>query len=67
MDWIMIIPNGTGAILGFIQMFICLVIPSRGEVSSAEIEIQPMEEETEVDVEATASMTSANVQSEAFH
>jgi hypothetical protein len=58
MDWIMIISNGTGAILGFIQMLIWLVIPSRGEVSSAEIEIQPMEEETEVDIEATVSITS---------
>ena len=63
MDWIMIIPNGTGAILGFIQMFICLVIPSRGEVSSAEIEIQPVEEETEVDVEATSSTNSKHSES----
>jgi hypothetical protein len=37
-------------------------------VFSVEIQaVQPVEEVTDVDVEATASMTSANVQSEAFH
>jgi hypothetical protein len=38
-------------------------------VSSGEIEcqaVQLVEEETDVDVEATTSMTSANVQSKAF-
>ena len=68
MDWIIMIPQGSGAIIGFVQMFICLVIPSRDKVFSVEIQaVQPVEEVTDVDVEATASMTSANVQSEAFH
>jgi hypothetical protein len=60
MDWIMIIPNGIGAILGFIQMFICFLVPSREEVSSAKIEVV---EETEVDVEATMSNTSKHSES----
>ncbi len=54
MDWIMIIPNGVGAILGFIQIFICLVIPSREKVPSSDIEtggIHPEEKVTDVDVE----------------
>ena len=29
MDWIILIPNGLGAILGFIQMFLRLVVPAR--------------------------------------
>ena len=63
MDWIIMIPQGLGAIIGFVQMFICLVVPSRGEGSSAEIEIQPLEEETEVDVEATSSINSKHTES----
>ena len=67
MDWIIMIPQGLGAIIGFVQMFICLVVPSGEKVSSVEIQaVQPVEEVTDVDVEATASMTLANVQSKAF-
>ena len=29
MDWIIVIPNGLGSVLGFIQVFLCLVIPNR--------------------------------------
>lgn len=69
MDWIIITPNGVGAILGFIQMFICLVIPNREKESSDKIEsqgVQLTEEEldVDVDVEATASTTSTNFKSE---
>ena len=56
MDWLLIIPNGVGAILGFIQIFICLVIPSREKVPHSEIEsggIQPAEKVTDEDVETT--------------
>ncbi len=69
MDWIIMIPQGSGAIIGFVQMFICLVIPSREKVFSVDFQAVQASggEVTGVDVEATASMTSANVQSEAFH
>ncbi len=63
MDWIMIIPNGVGAILGFVQIFICLVIPSREKASPGEIEIQGVHEEgTDEDVET--SITSTNFESQ---
>lgn len=60
MDWIVIAPQAAGAIIGFIQIFICFVIPSRENASSDEIEcqaIQPVEEGTGMDIEATISMT----------
>mmetsp|Transcript_32691 Transcript_32691/g.68759 ORF Transcript_32691/g.68759 Transcript_32691/m.68759 type:complete len:95 (+) Transcript_32691:95-379(+) len=56
MDWIIMVPNGLGAILGFIQMFLRLVIPSREILpSSSEIE-RP--EVMDVEIEATASTKS---------
>ncbi len=45
-----------GAILGIIQLFICLVIPSRVNESSSEIKCQvgqPVEVVTDVDVETS--------------
>ncbi len=65
MDWIMIIPNGVGAILGFIQIFICLVIPRQEKVPPSEIEtggVQPAENVTDVDVETTSDSTNFNSQ-----
>jgi hypothetical protein len=48
-------------------MFLCLVIPSREKVSFVEIQVvQPVEEVTDVDVDATALKTSANLQSNVF-
>ena len=48
-------------------MFICLVIPSWEKVSFVEIQaVQPVEEVTDVDVDATALKTSANLQSNVF-
>ena len=32
MDWFIIVPNGLGAILGFVQMMLRLVVPSRGNL-----------------------------------
>ncbi|KAL7541174.1 hypothetical protein ACHAXR_010685, partial [Thalassiosira sp. AJA248-18] len=65
LDWLIIVPNGLGALLGFTQMFIRLIIPSR-EVfpSSREIERQGVElpagvldaaRKVGVDIEATAT------------
>jgi hypothetical protein len=56
LDWTLVIPNGMGAILGIIQLFICLVIPSRVNESSSEIKCQvgqPVEVVTDVDVETS--------------
>jgi hypothetical protein len=71
MDWIIITPNGVGAILGFIQIFICLVIPNREKLSSDKIESQGiqltekvLDVDVDVDVEATASTTSTDFKSE---
>ena len=57
MDYIIMVPNGLGAILGFIQMFLRLVVPS-GDTSPSEIETQvddKSEGVADVDIEATAS------------
>lgn len=59
MDWIIVIPNGLGAILGFIQVFLCFVIPRRGEAPFAPAHMAA-EEATDSDVEATASTASTN-------
>eukprot|EP00579_Thalassiosira_antarctica_P032040 CAMPEP_0201992858 /NCGR_PEP_ID=MMETSP0905-20130828/1274_1 /ASSEMBLY_ACC=CAM_ASM_000554 /TAXON_ID=420261 /ORGANISM="Thalassiosira antarctica, Strain CCMP982" /LENGTH=269 /DNA_ID=CAMNT_0048547595 /DNA_START=329 /DNA_END=1138 /DNA_ORIENTATION=- len=62
MDWIIIVPNGLGAILGFIQMFLRLVVPSRETFpSSGEIERQDELSVggTDVDIEATVSASTA--------
>ena len=78
MDWIIVIPNGLGSVLGFIQVFLCLVIPNRsGKDTTTTTDGVPMnsleelvvqqqaaqkEEETDSDIEATASSTvSTNV------
>jgi len=56
------VPNGLGAILGFIQMFLRLVVPSRETFpSSGEIERQDELSVggTDVDIEATVSASTA--------
>ena len=71
MDWIIVIPNGLGSVLGFIQVFLCLVIPNRGgkdataaadgvptnslEGLAVQQRAAQKEEETDSDIEATAS------------
>ena len=61
MDYFIIVPNGLGSILGFVQMFLRLVVPSRDLFSSSERE---REDDVELpgpvpvldsDIEATAS------------
>ena len=57
MDYIIMVPNGLGAILGFIQMFLRLVVPS-GDTSPSEIDTQVDDKSegfADVDIEATAS------------
>eukprot|EP00581_Thalassiosira_minuscula_P011223 CAMPEP_0183722960 /NCGR_PEP_ID=MMETSP0737-20130205/14741_1 /TAXON_ID=385413 /ORGANISM="Thalassiosira miniscula, Strain CCMP1093" /LENGTH=236 /DNA_ID=CAMNT_0025953207 /DNA_START=373 /DNA_END=1083 /DNA_ORIENTATION=- len=49
MDWFIIVPNGLGAILSFIQIFLRIVVPSR-EISSSS-----SDEVTDGDIEATKS------------
>lgn len=36
MDWYIIVPNGVGSILGFIQMFLRLVVPCRDLFESSD-------------------------------
>lgn len=36
LDWFIIVPNGLGAILGFIQMFLRLVVPSKDIFAAAD-------------------------------
>ena len=36
LDWFIIVPNGLGAILGFIQMFLRLVVPSKDIFAEAD-------------------------------
>jgi solute carrier family 50 protein (sugar transporter) len=45
MDWIIVIPNGLGSVLGFIQIFLCLVIPNRsGKATTTDgIPMDPLE------------------------
>jgi len=61
MDWIIIVPNGFGAILGFIQMFLRLVVPSRETFPSGEVErqLELSGGVTDVDIEATVSASTA--------
>ena len=35
MDYFIVVPNGLGAILGFIQMILCLIVPRQTEVEQA--------------------------------
>mmetsp|Transcript_1694 Transcript_1694/g.3385 ORF Transcript_1694/g.3385 Transcript_1694/m.3385 type:complete len:323 (-) Transcript_1694:125-1093(-) len=49
MDWFIIVPNGLGAILSFIQIFLRIVVPSREISSSSSAEV------TDGDIEATKS------------
>ena len=61
MDYFIIVPNGLGAILGFIQMFLRLVVPSRDLFSSDErereddVELPGSVPVLDADIEATAS------------
>lgn len=73
MDWIIVIPNGLGSVLGFIQVFLCLIIPNRsGKATNTTtttdgIPMDHLEElvphhagkdkETDSDIEVTASST----------
>ena len=60
MDYIIMVPNGLGAILGFIQMFLRLVVPS-GDTSPSEIETQVDDKSegfADVDIEATTASAS---------
>ena len=68
-DWFILIPNGLGCILGAIQIFLQLVLPSKSKTSDVELvsdnievgataEVKPVDEE-----EATATMhTSSSVE-----
>ena len=62
MDYIIMVPNGLGAILGFIQMFLRLVVPS-GDTSPSKIETQVDDEDKSIgiadaDIEATTASAS---------
>lgn len=46
MDMVLLIPNGLGAILGFIQMFLCLVAPRR---ETGETEVQDSHDVADID------------------
>ena len=61
MDWIIIVPNSLGVILGFIQIFLHLVYPSRETPPSGKIERQDelSGEVTDVDIESTVSASTA--------
>ena len=52
MDWIILIPNGLGAILGFIQMFLRLVVPAR--TSSVTVAESDFSEATTVPEESSS-------------
>mmetsp|Transcript_789 Transcript_789/g.1110 ORF Transcript_789/g.1110 Transcript_789/m.1110 type:complete len:122 (+) Transcript_789:758-1123(+) len=60
MDWFITVPNGLGAILGFIQMFLRLVVPSR-EVSPSSVGLERRNESpggvVGSEIEATVSDT----------
>jgi solute carrier family 50 protein (sugar transporter) len=76
MDWIIVIPNGLGSILGFIQIFLCLVIPNRsGKATTTTTDGILMdsleelvlhhhatneEEEIDSDIEATAASSTVS-------
>ena len=55
-DWFIIVPNGLGAILGFIQMFLRLIIPNREALSTAaDNEVNDIESSVGDDIKATTS------------
>lgn len=62
MDWFIIVPNGLGAILGFIQMFLRLVVPNREMFpSSGEVDRVEMPGGVpDADVEAAATASSGS-------
>ncbi len=49
MDKVIIIPNGLGAALGAIQMFLCLVAPRREILASGDTEVQDSHDLVEID------------------
>jgi hypothetical protein len=40
MDMVLLIPNGLGALLGFVQIFLCMIAPRRDILTSGETEVQ---------------------------
>ena len=47
MDLVILVPNGLGAILGFIQVFLCMVAPRKEILASGEIEVNDVERSVE--------------------
>jgi len=40
MDMVLLIPNGLGALLGFVQIFLCMIAPRRDILTLGETEVQ---------------------------
>jgi hypothetical protein len=58
MDMVLLIPNGLGALLGFVQIFLCMIAPRKEILASGETEVQDSHDvvdvvDEEVGVEAT--------------
>ena len=47
MDLVILVPNGLGAILGFIQVFLCMVAPRKEMLASGVIEVNDVERSVE--------------------
>lgn len=63
-DWFIIVPNGLGAILGFIQMFLRLIIPNREALSTAaDNEVNDIESSVGDDIKATTSASTGEASS----
>ena len=66
MDWFIIVPNGLGAILGFIQMFLRLIVPARetfpssGETEQRDVELPSKIKDADVEATATAHTAEAS-------
>lgn len=61
MDLVVLIPNALGAILGFIQMFLCLIAPRKEVLVSGETE-QDSEDLADIDDEEEAGVVTTNME-----
>ena len=61
MDFVLLIPNGLGAVLGFIQMFLCLIAPRKEMLVSGETD-QGGEDLVNIDDEEGAGVETTDLE-----